>query len=330
VHDVFDNGIIVATYPLDGNANDLGGAYNGTATGVVYEAGKFGQAARFSTSATITSDIPASIVSGSFSVSLWGKDTELFQLQRAPWYIGTDGAGKSFCAYHTLENRLGLDLYGSQTYETGDLGEPTGKMIHIVYNIYNTSSANWYGEIYVDGVLKPLTQTRSSTTVPNITTNKFGLNGYSEIPSGRTNFLLDQVRVCNRALNSIEVQTLYNEKYLQIEPTVEFKNSVIVDKFTKLGSDAPAIKMKKLTGTTANVQGGAVTVAHGLTATKILSISVRVHHPSGESVPPEYSNAGGYQFSFYNNSVNVAVLNSASNSASILSKPFTVLITYEE
>jgi hypothetical protein len=61
----------VATYRLNGNATDLSGNYNGTATSVTYVAGQFEDAGSFNgTSSKIsTSVIP--LTNTSFSVSLW-------------------------------------------------------------------------------------------------------------------------------------------------------------------------------------------------------------------------------------------------------------------
>lgn len=129
---------------------------------------------------------------------------------------------------------------------------------------------------------------------------------------------------------------LYNENgNLDITPrsgynTVFTGGNVVHNNYTKLGSDAPAIKMKKITGKTVDIEGGVFTVAHGLTGSKILDISVRVYFATYTSVPPEYTNAGGYQFSTYSDGARVYIINSATNSENILNKPFTVLITYEE
>ncbi|BAU76120.1 hypothetical protein [Metapseudomonas furukawaii] len=99
--------------------------------------------------------------------------------------------------------------------------------------------------------------------------------------------------------------------------------------YTKLGTDAPAIKQKKLTGTTAAAQGNAVTVAHGLTSSKILDVRVTIFYEAGKGIPTNHPVAG-YQAGTGFDATNVTVSCIASNSANILSKPFTVLITYEE
>lgn len=103
-----------------------------------------------------------------------------------------------------------------------------------------------------------------------------------------------------------------------------------INGFTKLGSDAPAIKVKKLTGTTASTQGGQETILHGLTESKILSISVMVEYGIGQYVHPAYLGAGGYQFEWYSTTGGITIWNRNSNSSFILSKPVKILITYEE
>jgi len=103
-----------------------------------------------------------------------------------------------------------------------------------------------------------------------------------------------------------------------------------VNGFTKLGSDAPSIKVKKLTGTTASTEGGDTNIPHGLVFSKILSVSVLVESETNIYTPPSSTHITGVQYNYdiYNNSI--WVFNTPGNSANILSKPFKVLITYEE
>lgn len=103
--------------------------------------------------------------------------------------------------------------------------------------------------------------------------------------------------------------------------------------FTKLGSDAPKIKMKKLTGTTAATEGTSVSVPHGLTATKILSCQVLVDWNGGSNgawIPASYTLSADYEFHFYTTNTFVYVANMAGNSANIVNRDFVVLLTYEE
>ncbi|MFT3795026.1 hypothetical protein [Flavobacterium sp.] len=103
-----------------------------------------------------------------------------------------------------------------------------------------------------------------------------------------------------------------------------------VNGFTKLGSTAPAIKILKLTGTTNASQGVQTAVAHGLTSSKILSVSVLVDYTASASVPPSYGGSAGYEYDYFVNGTSVVVWTKSGNSGNILSKPFRILVTYEE
>jgi hypothetical protein len=141
----------------------------------------------------------------------------------------------------------------------------------------------------------------------------------ASVPNGmilRTNGNVDRVAINNQGNVGIGTNT----------PTTKLE----VNGFTKLGSDAPAVKMKKYTGTTAATQGGSVDLVHGLTTSKILSVTVLIEYQSGIWIPTSYSNVPGYSANFLVNATAVRVINETGNSASILNKPMKILITYEE
>jgi hypothetical protein len=98
----------------------------------------------------------------------------------------------------------------------------------------------------------------------------------------------------------------------------------------KLGSDAPVIRMKKVTGTTSSVQNGLSYIPHGLADGTILSVSVMVEYYTDSFVPPSYAVNSGYEFSWFSNNGNIVIWNRNGNSANILSKPVKILITYEQ
>ena len=119
------------------------------------------------------------------------------------------------------------------------------------------------------------------------------------------------------------------------------KNALVVYKsgnvdmngYARLGKRseaAPEIKMKKLTGTSAAGQNAWTNVAHGLTQSKILSVEVIMTVPGFVNVPASYTYHPGYEFNYQIAISNIVVINSAANSANILSKAFTILIVYEE
>ena len=122
-------------------------------------------------------------------------------------------------------------------------------------------------------------------------------------------------------------------KYLNITNTAStFIGAMTVNAYTKIGSGAPAIKMKKLTGTTPAVEGNSVSIAHGLTGSKILAVDVLVGYSSNvnNGMPPGYIRATGYEYYSYHTSSGVVVFLSATNSERILSDTIRILITYEE
>lgn len=104
--------------------------------------------------------------------------------------------------------------------------------------------------------------------------------------------------------------------------------------YTRLGAraeQAPAIKMKKLTATSASTQTGSVTVAHGLDRDKIIGVQVLLSYVAGAAdIPASYLDVPGYEYNWQVNNTNVWILNKNGNSANILSKPIKILITYEE
>jgi len=88
------------------------------------------------------------------------------------------------------------------------------------------------------------------------------------------------------------------------------------------------MQFKMITGTTASAEGGNVAVAHGLDSTKIKSINGIVTYSAGAGIPPAHS-ITGYQYDILFGSADVQIINHATNSESILSKPFTITIGYE-
>jgi hypothetical protein len=99
--------------------------------------------------------------------------------------------------------------------------------------------------------------------------------------------------------------------------------------YTRLGAGAPFIQMKKITGTTAANEGGVTNIAHGLDATKIISITCLVHDAAGKGITPSYVETAEYRYGVFHEATNVTVVLGANVSGQITNKPFTILITYE-
>ncbi|HEV8512955.1 MAG TPA: hypothetical protein VGQ59_06745 [Cyclobacteriaceae bacterium] len=108
-----------------------------------------------------------------------------------------------------------------------------------------------------------------------------------------------------------------------------------VDGFTKLGSTSPIIKMLKLTGAASGSASGTTGINHGLTASKILSVSVMLEYISGNFIGPSFVLNTNYCFNWYVTPTQIVVANVDTttppfSSSSIRGKNFVILITYEQ
>ncbi len=97
---------------------------------------------------------------------------------------------------------------------------------------------------------------------------------------------------------------------------------------TTLGSGNTGIFVKVLSGTTSPSEGGFTLVAHGLTSSKIVSIGAVVFYSASAGIVSGYEASTGFKYAVGFDTTNVAVLNDATASESILSKPFKVTVTY--
>ena len=113
--------------------------------------------------------------------------------------------------------------------------------------------------------------------------------------------------------------------------TWKASKNMVQEGFTQLGgSGAPAIKMKKLTGTTNSAEGGSTSVAHGLTGSKIIGFTCKVEYATDSGMPWQHTTFAGYQYDVYHNGTNFIVYNHATNSENLLSKNFIITVWYEE
>lgn len=140
-----------------------------------------------------------------------------------------------------------------------------------------------------------------------------------------------QVNNLNLAINTLSTLNINGDLILAPNGTgkVSVTKDLVVTKFTSLGSDAPKIKQKKLSGVVGGL-GSTVVLAHGLTLAKILSVEVLVTSNSGSRMPPEYSGVTQHQYSAYTTGSGVQVQLSAANAANLEDNAVSVLITYEE
>ena len=207
--DILGDGSCIATYKLDGNANDLSGNYSGTPTNVSYGVGEFDLAGVFNGSNSKITIPNGGIIpsSGGFAISFWLKwngdadYTYLFQFG--------DQGGQSF--YTILHDAI-------DTLYWGVTNGGYGSSISVGYSVAERSVwtnfvISWDGttntnaaKIYKNGVLA--TEGTQTKTQPNIGTQEYIIGN---LGVEWFNGSIDQVRIFNKALNSTEVTTLYNE-----------------------------------------------------------------------------------------------------------------------
>ncbi|WP_236232567.1 hypothetical protein [Pseudomonas tohonis] len=122
---------------------------------------------------------------------------------------------------------------------------------------------------------------------------------------------------------------------LQSTPlTFTYSGNVLAQGYVRLGADAPAIKQRKLTGTTPAKAGTAVVIAHGLPVAKILAVEVLIEYLPNQLIPALTAGAApgmaGFQIEWYVLSSGIQLVATAGGSDEVLAKPVRILITYEE
>lgn len=129
--------------------------------------------------------------------------------------------------------------------------------------------------------------------------------------------------------NTVAIQKSGNDRQIEL-----LNNGTIqMNGYTKLGSDAPVIKMKKITGTMGVSEGDQIAIAHGLDYTKILGIQAMVTADNGSRIcPGGINNIGGYAYDLWADTSGTDIFVRLHNTTSenITGNAITILITYEE
>lgn len=233
IHDIFGDGSCVATYQLNGNANDLGGNYNGTATNTTYEEGKFGQAAVFDSSTSQKITAPNYLVgdwnTGSKSVSLWVKTTnttktltlfcETTNAYNRGYGILTYNNGLLVLGYHQTQG-----ANSNQTQHRTNINISDGYWHHI------TVTGNDSGiQIFVDNVSLNVTKITGASSSNGNTDYKFKIGSW-ELNTTAYKFegSIDQVRIFNRALTESEINTLYTESRVSADAQLNINQGTFI------------------------------------------------------------------------------------------------------
>lgn len=149
-----------------------------------------------------------------------------------------------------------------------------------------------------------------ATTITNLLANKVNLTGNETIGGIKTFSNLTQST--SSTTGALVIST----------------GGLGVGGFTTLGEQATGIKTKIITGTTPATQNTYLFIPHGLVGGKIRGLQAIIQHGINAGILNNLVGKSGYNFECYYDSINITIYTMASNSANILSKPFTVLITY--
>lgn len=202
--DILGDGSCIATYQLDGNANDLSGNYSGTPTDVSYDIGYFDRAGVFNgTSSSI--EVPSGLrKNNDFTASIWFNTNSTTDGQ-APINFRN---GKKF-AVSLNNSNVGN---GSIRVNAGN-----NTAVDSAVGIFTTNT--WYNLVVVQSSVSGVTVYLNNSVVASnsgATGDLVTVTGLDCIGSydGTLSFFdgsIDQFRYFNKALNSSEVTTLYNE-----------------------------------------------------------------------------------------------------------------------
>ena len=214
LYNPFPDGGGVALYQLNGDATDVSGNYDGTASNVTYGAGEFGQAGVFNGSSSgINTPIPFLNAKATSSVSLWVKytDTTAYKTLFQDWSSNNNWNHNIIANWPSTGNLRFFSAYGGSggyvTFETSGLTLNDGNW-HNIVGVLDASTRTYKG--YVDGVeVGSMTVSSNAWTGVTQNANIGNENGSANFFNGS----IDQVRIFSRALRPYEVEALYTEEY---------------------------------------------------------------------------------------------------------------------
>lgn len=217
--------------------------------------------------------------------------------------------GDAYINTNVSNSTMKLQVFGDTQLSIGSVSSATGKVQ--ISHLASTSSPTLH-----------LKSTGSSSSIIRATSTAIGSewdNHFVNNASAASNFVY-----WTNSVNNTTPLILTGEGDAVVE------RNVTIGGFTSLGNDvsAPKIKMKKLTLTN-GATGVTTPVTHGLTQSKIISVSVLINGSTTNDIPPR-STYSGFEYDYYVSSTQVFIKNISGNDASIINRPVRILITYEE
>jgi hypothetical protein len=248
LYNPFPDGGGVALYQLNGDATDVSGNYNGTASNVTYGTGVFGQAGVFNgTSSKVSTSAYGLSGNASYSASLWFNlgDTSGDQVL---YSFGNNVAYAASAIYIRNNNQIYHANNANADFFT---------------SVPTLSAGVWYHFVltYSSGYLTAYINNSSIGRIPisqgalSISGN-LGRIGCDVYDNNFLNGSIDQVRIFNRALRPYEVEALYTEEYCTptIVPsehfnTVLYSGNSSTQNVTSVGFAPDLVWIKERTGT---------------------------------------------------------------------------------
>jgi len=196
----------IATYMLDNDATDISGNYNGTASNISYNTGKYGGGAVFNgSSSKIDLGNNSSNNTATLSVSLWFKTAGH---SATATLINNGGSNSGETGYY-----LGLNSDGTIKFEAG-----TGT----VNGAVNYADSNWHQivltlnsgayNIYVDGNTTPVITGSGAFTTTATRPTWIGQFSYTSSNIEFFEGSIDQVRLYNVVLSATDVSNIYTNE----------------------------------------------------------------------------------------------------------------------
>ena len=200
----FEDNSLKVMYQFNGNANDLTGVYNGTATNVTYAAGKFGDCAVFNgaSSTVVSSSFPSIGVDS--SVAAWVNTATTSAQSIAEWSNGTNLIALYYDST-TFKVRINALLYSV----TSTI--PKNVFVHVCVTILNNVP-----RLSVNGIYMTLTNS-AVTAIAGTSGLRVGVANIATVQT-YMNGSIDQIRFFTKQLTPMEVAALYNETTPLEEP----------------------------------------------------------------------------------------------------------------
>ena len=210
--DPFGDGSLIAKYLLDGDATDLCGNYDGTATDVTYESGKYGDAGRFSESSSkIETNLDISNLTA-FSISFFAKLSDT-QEDYSPILMQSETDTREGIRITHGDGVKHPNIWNaekdadSEFSDASDWSDFIDKMTHYSF-VVNGQNASFF----INGEHKETVDIGGILKIQSVDI------GYNYKANYSINGLIDQVEIYNRALNPQEVQMLYTQSKYNCDP----------------------------------------------------------------------------------------------------------------